>query len=731
VAYDGPYTPASFIQIAVTGNAIAAYTGQHSLFLPPSAASSVTFPISIEQGGTDANTAIQAKLNLNIPGLVSTDYIFTPQAPGGSLVAYGSNQPVTLSPCPIGVNGTDTGHFVHISGGTGTAEDTLITGGTCTSGANSGTITITPSNNHSGAWTVGSSSSGIQEALIAATATTANRVTVPEGSQSVSGTISIPESVDIECLAGSTINWTGGAADVIDIATQQHHISDCAITSQNVSLTSGYAINIIGPVNGHVILDRPRISNTHSGIGITNNAFLVRINDPDITDYGQASPTTAYAIEILGNSSDIRVSNAFVYGGAGGCASLATAPNGFHLKNAQGVYMVGINELGCLSNQVVIDPTGKIGTATASGTTISCATVCPFPLNLQGATLVFNGASFTIATEANDGSSMTVSGGTPTAGTHAYNASESVMNNWFHNLVTDTSGATGGSSLVTIQPSGTGVALRNFFRGGWDATSNRFGFLFDSQNCTADCIYANSIDDNYIGNNARDGILFIGDLMTANEVTNNYLYGNSTSSPGTYSGIHLAIGTGSTGPGSTHIVGNHIGFPAGDTQGYGIYDGSFNTSTLIASNYIAGNTVGPLYEAFAPSAVGTPIMSSNVGMDSITALRNQTASIGGPTSYLYQNVPPGMFQVSAFIITVGESSSTCTAAVTIASNWYTGIITTTLVAAHDLHTFSQDGGASIVGVGTSSTNITYAVTLTGGGGCSSAQYDVVFVLEMK
>ena len=91
-------------------------------------------------------------------------YNFTPQSPGGSL-SVGSNV-ITLAPVPLGVNGSDVNHPLYISGGTGTAEASLITGGTAVSGAASGALFLTCANAHSGAWTISSATGGIQEALI-------------------------------------------------------------------------------------------------------------------------------------------------------------------------------------------------------------------------------------------------------------------------------------------------------------------------------------------------------------------------------------------------------------------------------------------------------------------------------------------------------------------------------------------------------------------------------------
>jgi len=81
----------------------------------------------------------------------------------GSIATAGAKT-LTIRPCPLGVYGTDTAHYIRISGGVGTAEDVLITGGTCTSGANSGTIAFTTANTHSGGWSITSSTAGVQEA---------------------------------------------------------------------------------------------------------------------------------------------------------------------------------------------------------------------------------------------------------------------------------------------------------------------------------------------------------------------------------------------------------------------------------------------------------------------------------------------------------------------------------------------------------------------------------------
>lgn len=113
--------------------------------------------------------AIQQTLGANlsrIPSAIqlgSGSFAFAPQTPGGTLNP-GANV-ITLSPVPAGVNGTNTNHYLYISGGTGTAEAVLITGGAAVSEGASGTLIVTCANSHSGAWNIRTATGGIQEAI--------------------------------------------------------------------------------------------------------------------------------------------------------------------------------------------------------------------------------------------------------------------------------------------------------------------------------------------------------------------------------------------------------------------------------------------------------------------------------------------------------------------------------------------------------------------------------------
>jgi hypothetical protein len=88
------------------------------------------------------------------------------QSPSDNLEAPGRHS-IHLAPCPAGLDTAAASHYyayrVYISDA-GTPEAAPVTGGTCKSGGAAGTITVTTSYPHSAGYTVGSASTGIQEA---------------------------------------------------------------------------------------------------------------------------------------------------------------------------------------------------------------------------------------------------------------------------------------------------------------------------------------------------------------------------------------------------------------------------------------------------------------------------------------------------------------------------------------------------------------------------------------
>lgn len=178
------------------------------------------------------------------------DYAFTAQAPGGSLTGGGGTQTINLSPCPLGLNNSDTLHQVYLSGGTGTAEAKPITGGTCISGASSGTITLSPTNSHSGAWTVGPASAGIQEALVAASG---SGVKLRDATYGVYGPIYVCQGTLTGAgMFNSILQIQTASVGAIDAPCQKDTFENFGITTASMTPgTSGnYGIRL-GNGSGH------------------------------------------------------------------------------------------------------------------------------------------------------------------------------------------------------------------------------------------------------------------------------------------------------------------------------------------------------------------------------------------------------------------------------------------------------------------------------------------------
>lgn len=114
----------------------------------------------------------------------------------GNLSVAGSST-LTLTPCPLGIDTTPAAHnyiYAVFVSGTGTPEAARVTGGTCTPGLASGTVIVTTLNTHPAGFTVGSASSGIQEAW--------NDAWVNDsGAAPVSSSVASP---DVQLLAGTT-----------------------------------------------------------------------------------------------------------------------------------------------------------------------------------------------------------------------------------------------------------------------------------------------------------------------------------------------------------------------------------------------------------------------------------------------------------------------------------------------------------------------------------------------
>lgn len=196
--------------------------------------------------------AIQTALGVNLsalPSSVTTNsatYNFAAQTPGGSLVI--GNNVITLTPCPLGVSGAHTvaanlPHLLYISAGTGTAEAAPITGGSCTSGATTGNVIVQTAATHTGAWTIQSASTGVQEAIYVAGATGA--VQMASGTIPYYGTITVPSGYST-CVLGQG-SWATRLSGQPTAAAVDGIVYDAVGGTGGTVCTGGYSI---GPATG-------------------------------------------------------------------------------------------------------------------------------------------------------------------------------------------------------------------------------------------------------------------------------------------------------------------------------------------------------------------------------------------------------------------------------------------------------------------------------------------------
>lgn len=271
-------------------------------------------------------------------GISPVPYAWTAQAPGGSLSAGGVGQSITLTPCPLGIAGTPAfPTYVRLSGGTGTAEATLIVaGGTCTSGAATGTILVTPTYAHSGAWTVGPANVGLQEAVN--THPTGGTITIPVGTNTIyakvsfgayhqfvgSGTASIVSATSMYDTSQAAFEYlstaTLGAVDdlVVGIKFADFYLAAKNGVKINATVIPTYQYNILGAkfenlrLNGTYATAVDANKNTDTvplvaetigyGVGIQcNQCFRMKVDNSQIENYGIGVYISGDESQIVGN----------------------------------------------------------------------------------------------------------------------------------------------------------------------------------------------------------------------------------------------------------------------------------------------------------------------------------------------------------------------------------------------------------------------------------------------
>lgn len=196
----------------------------------------------------------------------------------GDLSIAGSSKSVTITPCPRGIAGTNTNHYVYISAGTGTAEAVLITGGTCTSGGSTGTIIFTTANTHTGTWKITSATNGIQEAV---------------NYLDLYGNVIIPEGISelyAPIYIGDRISLTGQGMEVTYLHNNSATTSAIRYVAPGISGSNFSGVTF----QGFTIYAGTGLSNTLSNSTVAPGVYIL---DPNMgftmKDVGIRNHTTA------------------------------------------------------------------------------------------------------------------------------------------------------------------------------------------------------------------------------------------------------------------------------------------------------------------------------------------------------------------------------------------------------------------------------------------------------
>jgi len=314
----------------------------------------------------------------DFPGpLISTNYNFAPISRSTPMKG-GAAFTLNVSPCPEGVNGTNTNHWLYLQDSTGVSEAVLITGGTCTSGKPVGTIVFTPANSHTGAWTIASATAGIQEASYVG-----SNVYVPAGTYTVS-TISPPAAFNLEC-AGQKLTVLKPRADASSIFSfigpdkvMMWDVSNCGFDGTDFAdLNTVKGFSVLNNRYAGFYHVQSHASFRHLTFNNVYWAFYLdradRISIQDITAYNN---TTTYigSSDPLSISFDTRVSGYHHNSIDSGPGSVSPWPAGTHglivVENAIGTIIDGFENGGAATNVYGIWIKGWVEAALVSNSTI-------------------------------------------------------------------------------------------------------------------------------------------------------------------------------------------------------------------------------------------------------------------------------------------------------------------------------------------------------------------------
>lgn len=313
------------------------------------------------------------------PFLVATQFNFAAQSPGGPLAP--GNNVITLAPVPKGVNGTDTGHYLYISGGAGTTEAVLITGGTAVSGQPSGTVIVNCANAHSGAWTITSATGGIQEAISYANPFPGVTILVVDNTTLYANVVSMGKHVTVQKFAQVTITNLGSPYLILGSGTSHNcgplpayvFSSDPVVygtassggVPTSAALDTGFAIERTSNLSINPTYSASAMWLQHDALGTTGTPFGLRaqLNVPNDTSSAGVACVAGYTVMGAGSGTE-------GIGVHGDCSTYAVN-SACVAVNAEGA-MLGPGDNGIIYGVVSNIGVGNVGNPVMIGMSIGC-----------------------------------------------------------------------------------------------------------------------------------------------------------------------------------------------------------------------------------------------------------------------------------------------------------------------------------------------------------------------
>src|SRR3989449_2804060 len=259
----------------------------------------------------------------------ATDYNWS-VAPGEDLRTPGAKS-VKLAPCPIGVKGNEAEYWVYISGG-GIPEAAKVTGGTCAGNGSGGTLEFTTTHTHSAGYTLGSASSGLQEASIAARIVPTNPIGRPQSGEVVAPPGELKAYARVSIRAGNqTLDFSGSILEC--------YMNDsCIFVGDPKDSTKYQGITIVNPRGRPMVVggQKPFIEVNAQRTRILNVATRIAQAGAFFSSYVQVDDDQAFLLDGLDTTMGSGSGNYGVRCDSVVCNPVVYAPGPFNKYSAVG-----------------------------------------------------------------------------------------------------------------------------------------------------------------------------------------------------------------------------------------------------------------------------------------------------------------------------------------------------------------------------------------------------------